>query len=207
MQFLIVIDKKTIHKFHQYYMKQHPTCRTLPFAKSKIVKLFYKDGKPKLSKSGKQKTKKQSVNKKDYELSDCLYGCLSLNELLVIQNRMVLNGKKHNWEELGIWLAAQYGLTDLNISNCMMEFRIFSETKANKDNDNIAGGIKFLNDGFLVKSHFCIDDNYNIINPLLINCDYDKLNPRTEIRISVFDNKVKNVYEKIAIHIDNFKDV
>ena len=185
-------------------MKVHPTCKTLPFAKPRNIKLVNSDGTPQLTKGGSQKTKKQSVSKKDYTIDDCMYGILSLNELIVIQNRMVMNTKKEKWGDLGVWIADKYKLSNLQIPNLMMEYRIFSETKANKDNDNIAGGIKFLSDGLITKSGMCLDDNYNIVNPLLINCNYDKDKPRTEIRISTFDDKIKNVYDKMAIHIKNF---
>jgi hypothetical protein len=205
MFFKIIINKELIHEYHQHYMQQNPKCKTLPFAKSESIKLFNKDGSPQLTKGGSQKTKKKSISKKNYEMKDCMYGVLSLNELLVIQNRMVMNGKKHAWGELGIWIAEKYNMSNLKISNCMVEFKIFSETLAKKDNDNISAGIKFLGDGLFVQSGMCEDDNYFIVNPLLINCDYDKSNPRTEIRISVFEDKLKDVYEKIKIHSENFK--
>lgn len=202
--YLITIDKELIHEYHQYYLKAHPTCRSLPFAKLETIKLFNKDGSPQLTKGKKQKTKKQAINKKDYIIDDCLYGTMSLNELLIIQNRMTMNQKKEQWGNLGIWIADKYNLTNLNISNAMIEYRIFGETKANRDCDNMAGGIKFLNDGLYVKSKAFIDDNYNHINPLMIVGDYDKSNPRTEIRISIFDDNIKNVYEKMTLHIKNF---
>jgi len=118
-----------------------------------------------------------------------------------------MNGKKTSWGELGEWIAAKYNLTKLNLSNSMMEYRVYGETKANRDLDNISAGIKFLNDGLCVKSGFYIDDNYNHINPLLIVGNYDKDEPRTEIRISVFDDKLKDVYEKMRIHIENFRGI
>jgi len=206
MKYLITINKEIIHEYHQYYLKQNPKCRSLPFAKKETIKLFNKNGAPKLTKSGRQATKKRAISKKNYKMSDCLYGVLSLNELLIIQNRQVMNGLKHHWGDLGIWLAAKYNLSNLKISNCMIEFRVFSETLAKKDNDNIAGGIKYLGDGFFTQSGMCEDDNYTIINPLLINCDYCKEEPRTEIRISTFDDELKDVYEKMRIHAENFKE-
>lgn len=205
--YLIAIDRELIHEYHQYYMKQHPSARSYPFAKKRNIKLFNKDGSPQLTSGGKQKTKKIAVTKKDYTIDDCIYGILSLNELLIIQNRMTMNQLKDHWCDLGIWIAKKYNLNNLNIQNCMIEFRIFSETLAKKDNDNISGGIKFLCDGFLTKSGLCADDNYFIVNPLLINCHYDNTHPRTEIRISTFDNSIKDVYEKLKIHIKNFKEL
>ena len=206
MKYLITITKELIHEYHLYYMEQNPKCKSLPFAKKETIKLFNKNGTPQLTKSGSQKVRKKAISKKNYKMSDCLYGVLSLNELLVVQNRMVMNGIKHHYGDLGIWLAAKYNLSNLKLSNCMVEFRVFSETLAKKDNDNISGGIKFIGDGLFVQSGFCQDDNYMIINPLLINCDYDKLMPRTEIRISVFDDEIKDVYEKLRIHVENFKE-
>lgn len=206
MKFLITIDKPLIHEYHLQYLIEHPKCRTLPFAKPKTINVFNKDGSPKLTRGGKQKTKKISIPKKEYVMGDCLYGVMSLNEVLIIPSRMTMNAKKDKYGKLGEWIAAKYNLTDLNVSNSLMEWRVFGETKANRDLDNISAGIKFLNDGLAVKSHFYIDDNYNHINPLLIVGDYDKENPRTEIRISVFEDKLKDVYEKMRIHAENFKE-
>lgn len=203
--YLITIDRELIHEYHLYYLKTHPKCRTLPFAKPKNIKEFNKNGTPKLTKSGKQKTKKQAVSKKDYTINDCIYGAMSLNDILIINDRLAMNNKKEQWGDLGIWIANKYNLKGLNISNCMVEFRVYSETLAQKDNDNISAGIKFLNDGLFVKSHLVEDDNYFHINPLLINCSYDKEHPRTEIRISVFEDNLKDVYKKLAIHIKNFE--
>lgn len=206
MKYLITIDKPLIHEYHLQYLREHPKCRTLPFAKLKTINVLNKDGSPKLTKGGKQKTKKASINKKDYVMEDCLYGVMSLNEVLIIPSRMTMNAKKDKYGSLGEWIAEKYGLSGLNISNSLMEWRVYGETKANRDLDNISAGIKFLNDGLCVKSHFYVDDNYNHINPLLIVGDYDKVNPRTEVRISVFEEKLKNVYEKMKIHAENFKD-
>lgn len=205
-KYLIIIDKKLVDEYHQEYIVKNPKCRSLPFAKRETIKLFNKDGTPKLTKGGKQATKKQAISRKDYSIDDCMYGVMSLNELLVIPNRIMMNAKKTTWGNLGVWIAEKYGFSDLKISNSMMEFRIYSETKALKDNDNIVAGVKLLNDGMLVKSGMYIDDNYNHINPLLINCSYDALWPRTEIRISVFEDKLKDVYEKMRIHAENFKE-
>lgn len=129
---------------------------------------------------------------------------MSLNDLLVINDRLAMNGVKEKWGALGQWIAEEFKLSNLQISNSLVEFRIFGETKANRDLDNISAGIKFLNDGLFVKSKMYIDDNLNHINPLVIVGEYDKELPRTEIRISIFDNEVKDVYEKMKIHIKNW---
>jgi hypothetical protein len=205
--YLITINKELIHEYHQHYMKKHPTARTYPFAKEKTIKLFNKDGSPQLTKGGKQKTKKIPISKKDYTINDCIYGTMSLNELLIINNRMTMNGIKQKWGDFGIWLAKKFNLNDLQISNALTEYRVFGETNAQRDADNISAGIKILNDGLYVKSKMFIDDNWKYINPLLITLDFDKEHPRTEIRISTFDNNIKDVYEKLKIHIENFKEI
>lgn len=202
--YIITVDKELIHEYHQHYMKKHPTSKTLPFAKPKTVKLYNKDGSPQLTKGGRHKTKTQSVSKKDYCIDDCIYGAMSLNDILIINDRMTMNQKKEKWGDLGIWIADKFDLNNLNISNSIVEYRIYGETKANRDLDNIAGGIKFLNDGLFVKSKMYVDDNYNHINPLLIVGDYDKNKPRTEIKITTFDDGIKDIYTKLTTHIKNF---
>jgi hypothetical protein len=187
-------------------MKKHPTAKTLPFTKPKTVKEFDKNGTHKLTKGGNPKTKKKSVCKKDYTIDDCIYGAMSLNELLVINNRMTMNQKKEHWGNLGIWIAEKFKINGLLISNAIVEYRLFGETLANRDCDNISAGIKFLNDGLFVKSEMFIDDNYNHINPLIIVGDYDKIHPRTEIRITTFEDSIKDVYKKMQIHIKKFEN-
>lgn len=206
-KYLITIDRELIHEYHLHYMKKYPKVRTLPFAKPKTIKLYNKDKTPKLTKGGNHKTKKQSISKKDYNIKDCIYGALSLNEVLVINNRIVMNQKKSQWGNLGVWIAKKYKLDKLKISNSIIEFKVFSETRAKKDCDNIIGGVKFLNDGLFVKSQMFIDDNYENINPLIITLDYDKEHPRTEIRITTFNDDIRNVYDKMDIHIENFKEM
>lgn len=132
---------------------------------------------------------------------------MSLNELLVIPDRFMMNGVKEKWGLLGKWIAKEKGLENLGIKNSLMEYRIYSETNAAKDLDNIAAGIKFLNDGLLVSSGMYIDDNLKHINPLVTVGDYDKVSPRTEIRISIFDEDVRDVYEKMIVHVKNFREV
>lgn len=201
----ITIDKELVHKYNLYYMKIHPKAKNIPFAKKKTEKVLDKNGNPTLTKGGNPKTKTKSRTINDYSIDDCLYGTMSLNEILVINDRLAMNNVKEKWGNLGKWIAKEYDLCDKGISNSLIEYKIYSLTKANKDLDNLVGGIKILNDGLLVQSGMYIDDNFNHINPLIIVGDYDKENPRTEIKISIFDDEVKDVYEKIRIHLKNFE--
>lgn len=189
-----------------HYKKKHPRTRNVPFAKKYTKKLFNKDGTPKLTKGGNKKTKTLSRTWSKYETKDSLYGAMSLNEILVINNRHTMNGIKDKWGKLGEWIADKYDLSNRNIKNSLVEFRVFGETKSKRDLDNLAGGIKFLNDGLFVKSKMYIDDNYKHINPLIIVGDYDKKNPRTEIRISLFNNEIRDIYQKMKIHIRSWEN-
>lgn len=134
------------------------------------------------------------------------YLVLSLNNILVINNRLSMNNKKQKWGDFGEWLCKKYEFTNMQIQNALVEVRVFSESKAQKDCDNVAGGFKFLSDGLFVKSKMFIDDNYKYINPLIVVIDYDKINPRTEIRISTFNEKIKDIYEKLKIHTINWDE-
>lgn len=133
------------------------------------------------------------------------YSVLSLNDLLPITS-MMYSSQKEKWGDFGKWVAKKHGLSDKQFTNSMIELRVFSETKAQKDCDNIAGGYKVFGDGLIVQSGMFVDDNYNHINPLLIICDYDKENPRFEIRISLIEDNIKDPYEKLIIHLNNWNE-
>lgn len=131
------------------------------------------------------------------------YSVLSLNDVLPMDS-MMYGALKEKWGDFGRWLAMKNGFTNAQLKNSIIELRVFSETKAHKDCDNVAGGFKLLGDGLYVQSGMYVDDSYNYINPLIIVCDYDKVNPRFEIRITELPEDVKEVYEKIKIHLNNW---
>lgn len=203
---LITIDKNLMFEYMTYYFKQKPKARTFPFASTITEKQFNSDGSPKLTKSGKQATKSRSRNKSEISVDNLDYGVMSLNELLVIPDRFMMNGLKEKWGDLGEWIAKYYNIEEKMYSDAVIEFRIYGATKANRDLDNISAGIKFLNDGLFVKSKAFVDDNYNHINPLITVGDYDKDNPRTEIRITLIEDGEKNIYKRIEQHIENWKN-
>lgn len=204
--FLITINKALIHEYNTYYLNENPRTKNVPFSKKVSRPVVDSDGEPAYSPSGVKKTKTSPRSKKDYSEENSVYGTLSLNELLIINNRMTMNNLKTKWSDLGIWIATKYNLNDKKFDNSIIEFRIYGETRAKRDLDNLSAGIKFLNDGLFVKSNMFIDDNYNHINPLIISGDYDKLNPRTEIRITVFQPEYKNIYDKIKNHLKIWED-
>jgi len=174
--FTIVIDRDLIKKYNKYYFKKNPKCRKSYFMNN-------------------WKNKK----KKPVEL----YSALSLNELLPI-NPPQYSVLKKQWGEFGKWVCKQYKLENKQFTNGIIEYRTYNETRTTKDVDNVVA--KILNDGLLVSSGMFMDDSYKFLNPYISSMEYDKDYPRLEIRISVMDDKVKDIYEKIKIHMDNFKN-
>jgi hypothetical protein len=194
-----------MREYMDYYFKTNPRCKTFPFAKRKSEKKFKSDGTPDLTDGGNQRTKKRSLSKSEITDDDLVYSVLSLNEILIIPDRIQMNSVKEKWGEFGEWIATKHELNNKLCTNSVFELRVFSKTHANKDLDNLGGGIKFLNDSLIVKSGFMKDDNFNHICPLLISAEVDKNNPRTEIRITLIDEDIKDIYEKTQIHINNWK--
>jgi len=131
-----------------------------------------------------------------------LYSALSLNELLPINHQQYSTLKKQ-WGNFGIWLAKRYKLQNKQFTNGVIEYMTYNETRTTKDVDNVVA--KILNDGLLVESGMFMDDSYKFINPYISSMDYCKEHPRLEIRISVLDDDVKDTYEKLKIHMMNFK--
>jgi len=191
-------------KYFEYYKSNHPKARTFSFARKITEKLFNRNGTPKMTKGGRQSTKSRNRKFDEITKDDMLYGVLSLNDLLPIDSRSYSTQKK-KWGEFGVFLARLNNLENMNYKNAVVEYKIFSETKANKDIDNLVGASKVINDGLFVQSGMFKDDNYTLINPFIGSAEYNKEYPHTEIRISLIDEKIKDIYSKMQIHIDNFK--
>ena len=202
---ILTIDKNVVDEYNRHYMKFHPRAINVPMTKRRSVKLYNKDGSPSLTNKGNHRTKSISVTKGIYTKDDCLYGAMSLNEILAINSTMQIRGVKSKWKDFGVWLAKYYKLDNKLFTNSLIEFRFYAPTKAKRDCDNLSAGIKFLNDGLFVESKMFKDDNFEHINPLVITAGVDKLHPRTEIRISLFDTGVDDIYKKMEGHINNFK--
>lgn len=134
-----------------------------------------------------------------------LYNVLSLNDILPIDYRKYKTLKKQ-WGDFGVWVAKKYDLQGLDINNSMIEIRMFAETRAHRDCDNVAGGHKLFADGAYVDSGMLKDDSFMYINPFLITIDFDKTEPRTEIRISTFETDTIDTYDKLQEHLNNWRD-
>ena len=196
----IELNRDIMYEYFKFYKNKYPRAKTFPFSTKETVKLF-KNEKPQLTKTGRQKVKKKSRKINEIKKEHLFYKVISLNELLPI-NSMNYKTTKTKWGELGIWLADKYNYNDLNLTNSLIEVKFFNETKANSDNDNSIGASKILFDGLYSKSNMFIDDNYNHINPLIVSTEYDKNNPRMEIRITTFEENIKDVYTKIDMHLE-----
>ena len=176
--FTIVINREIVEQYDKEYFKKNPRSRKSWF---------------------KNNWKNKGIKNVKY-----LYGVLSLNDLLPIDSMAYSNLKK-KWGDFGLWLANYYGISNKNYKNAVVEYRVFSETRAKKDIDNLIGASKIVNDCLFVKSGAFEDDNYTLLNPFLGIAEYDKENPRTEIRISILDENIKEPYMKAKIHINNFE--
>lgn len=202
---LITIDRHVMKEYMDYYFAKSKGCKTFPFAKRKTEKKFKSDGSPDLTDCGNQRTKKVSLKKNEITEEDLIYSILSLNEVLIIPDRIQMNSVKEKWGQFGKWLSEKYEISGKQFSNAVVEIKVYSEVDRNKDLDNLGGGFKFLGDGLFVESKSFVDDNFKHICPLIISAEIDKKNPRTEIRISVIDDNIKDIYEKTQIHINNWK--
>lgn len=94
--------------------------------------------------------------------------------------RPMMNALKQKWKDFIIWLIEYYGYSNLGIESCSMEFITYFKTKIRHDTDNTTP--KFILDG-LAESGFIVDDDSQHLKSLTLKCDYDKENPRTEIKI------------------------
>lgn len=101
----------------------------------------------------------------------------SINVWMILM-RPAMNLLKQKWKDFIIWYINDLGYQDLKIDNCIIEYTYFMPTKRRADNDNMTP--KFINDG-LVESGFLVDDDYKHLTKIILGCDYDKNNPRTEI--------------------------
>lgn len=174
---LITLNRELFAEYDKVYFKNNPRARK---------SYFMNDWK------SKKKNPKQ------------LYSVLSLNDIIPIDQRMY-NTLKEKWGNFGKYIADKYNFSEKQLTNAVVQFAIYSETRAQKDCDNVSAS-KMLTDGLFVQSGFFVDDSYLYINPFIVSCNYDKENPRCEIRVTVLDDNIKDEFEKIQLHIDTWKE-
>lgn len=100
-----------------------------------------------------------------------------------------MNALKQRWKDFIIWLANDLGIAGSQIDKCEITHIVYFPTNQRHDSDNTVP--KFILDG-LVESGVIIDDNSKHITKLILQCEVDKANPRTEIIIDITDEKKEN---------------
>ena len=105
----------------------------------------------------------------------------SINQWMIMK-RPMMNALKQKWKEFIRWYVEELGYSNLRINKCEIHQSVFYPTKARHDIDNSVP--KFILDG-LVESGMIIDDDCKHITKLILECDYDKEHPRTELKIVI----------------------
>ena len=100
----------------------------------------------------------------------------------MIMKRAMMNALKQKWKDFIIWLVGRLGYADMKIDKCKITQTVYYPNNARHDIDNSVP--KFILDG-LVESGMIIDDDRKHITELVLRCDMDKDNPRTELQIKV----------------------
>lgn len=100
--------------------------------------------------------------------------------------RMAMNALKQRWKDFIVWLASECGYSGASISKCEVTHIVYFPTNSRHDSDNYVP--KFILDG-LVESGVIVDDDSRHITKLILQCEVDKENPRTEIIINTIDEE------------------
>lgn len=107
----------------------------------------------------------------------------SINQWMIMK-RPMMNGLKQKWKDFICWFVEDQGYSNLRIKKCEIAQKIYYETNRRHDLDN--GVPKFILDG-LVQSGMIEDDDSEHISKLTLECDNDHDNPRTVLKIRVFE--------------------
>lgn len=90
------------------------------------------------------------------------------------------NGLKQKWREFVLWFIEELQIKNRNINTFDIEVTTYMPTRRRSDPDNFVP--KFILDG-LVEGGVIQDDDGKHLKHLILSTDYDKENPRTEIKI------------------------
>lgn len=128
---------------------------------------------------------------------------VSWNRFINSPNRIMQNQWKQEFADYTKFILEDSGLNDLGIERCAIIVRQYNGTKAKSDSDNIM--IKASLDA-MVKCNVIIEDNYTVLNPVILYTDYDKENPRTEIILYPITNEcnMSEVLNKITFDNRNY---
>jgi len=106
---------------------------------------------------------------------------LTLNRF-ISKKRMEQNSIKQKYKEFSAWIARHYKINNLNLSKAKIIYKFYFKDHRRRDIDNMCTSPKLINDGFVEEKVF-IDDSGDILKLEFDNFEYDKYNPRTEIKI------------------------
>ena len=103
---------------------------------------------------------------------------VSWNRFVNCPNRVMQNQWKQEFADYTQYLLRKQGLSNKNIGRCAIVIKQYNGTRAKSDSDNIM--VKASLDA-MVKEGFITEDNYTVVNPVILTTDYDKDDPRSEI--------------------------
>lgn len=107
----------------------------------------------------------------------------SINTWMILK-RSAMNRLKQKWKDFIKWFVDEQGYSNLRIDKCEISQNIYYGTNRRHDVDN--GVPKFILDG-LVDSGMVVDDDFEHVERLVLECGVDKDHPRTELRINMFE--------------------
>lgn len=99
-------------------------------------------------------------------------------------NNLSVNNKKQDWKNFIIFILNKYGLCDLRIGRCKVEYRTYLKARRKRDVDNITP--KFIFDG-LVEGGFLVADDIEHVVELTTSGGYDSEDPRIELIFSILE--------------------
>lgn len=100
----------------------------------------------------------------------------------MIMKRPMMNALKQKWKDFICWFVNDKGYSNLHIDKCEISQTVYYPNNRRHDPDNSVP--KFLLDGF-VQSGMLIDDDSKHIEKLVLKCQVDIENPRTEIEFKL----------------------
>jgi len=105
----------------------------------------------------------------------------SINQWMVMK-RAMMNALKQKWKDFIKWFVEEQGYSNLHIEKCEISQKIYYPNHRRHDVDNSTP--KFILDG-LVESGMIVDDDSLHVTKLILECDVDTDNPRTELLITL----------------------
>lgn len=97
----------------------------------------------------------------------------SLNQMLVITNRMVQNGHKQNYKKYAEFIVEEQGYDMIGITSTDLEVHFTFPTKIRHDLDNYLGGCKEIMDSYS-SCGLIIDDDYKHVQSMKATASYEK---------------------------------